>query len=350
MLDKDFCMSSYLAFRYVENPEKNFKKGLVHSNFTPLNDSEKTLCFTSDDIQKSMKEQIDRLKQKYNKLGIMLSGGMDSAIVASFMPGCDAYTFRFLGGAFQPNELKRAEYYARYYGLKLHYVDISWDTIEKYLGPVMIAKGCPVHSIEPQILQAAIQAKKDGVDCVLVGESSDLVFGGMDGLLAKDWTYEEFVKRYTFLDPSLVLKKPVSMNYLFERYRLQGNMIDFERFMDDVFSVESSGSYWNAFAVAAIDYYDPYAHMKMGDKLDLKRVRNGEPKYLIRELMAKRYPEIPVPNKTPMPRPVDEYFKNWEGPIRDEFREDIDMAHLTGNQKWQLYCLEKFLNLIDSAR
>lgn len=85
----------------------------------------------------------------------------------------------------------------------------------------------------------------------------------------------------------------------------------------------------------------------MADELDLYKVRHGEPKYLIRELMAKKYPEIPVPNKVPMPRPVDEYFKSWEGPKRPEFRSDIDMSKYTGNQKWQMYCLEKFLDMND---
>ena len=85
----------------------------------------------------------------------------------------------------------------------------------------------------------------------------------------------------------------------------------------------------------------------MGNPLDLNRVRNGESKYLIRELFSKCYPEIPVPEKTPMPRPVDEYFKNWKGPRRVEFRDDIDMSKLSGNQKWQLYCLEQFLNMIE---
>jgi hypothetical protein len=46
-----------------------------------------------------------------------------------------------------------------------------------------------------------------------------------------------------------------------------------------------------------------------------------------------------------MPRPVDIIFKNWEGPRRKEFRHDIPMSQLTGNQKWQLWCAELFLNL-----
>jgi len=95
-------------------------------------------------------------------------------------------------------------------------------------------------------------------------------------------------------------------------------------------------------------YYDPYARLKMADELDLNRVRNGEPKYLIRELMAQKYPEIPVPNKLPMPRPVDEYFKTWRGPTRPEFKPGLDMNKFTGNQKWQMYCLERFLSMIEN--
>lgn len=45
-----------------------------------------------------------------------------------------------------------------------------------------------------------------------------------------------------------------------------------------------------------------------------------------------------------MPRPVDEYFSKWEGPKRAEFKLELDMTHFSGNQKWLLYCLERFLN------
>lgn len=342
MVDKKYCMSSYMAFRYIEDDGKDFYRGMVHNNIKPISDEERVFVKTPDDIDREISKQMDLFKNK--KKGLLLSGGMDSAIVASYMSGSDAYTFRFLGGEFQKEELARAEYYSKYYGLNLHYVDISWNTVITYLDPVMKAKCAPVHSIEPQILQAALQAKKDGIEMMFVGESSDLIFGGMDGLLAKDWTFDEFMERYIFTKPEDVLAEPESMQYLFERYR-RGNNIDFLKFMDDIFSVESSSSYYNAFSVAQMPYYDPYAKLKMADKLDLYRVRHGESKYLIRSLMAKKYPEIPVPNKVPMPRPVDEYFKNWTGPSRPEFKRDIEMNKFSGNQKWQMYCLERFLNM-----
>jgi hypothetical protein len=118
------------------------------------------------------------------------------------------------------------------------------------------------------------------------------------------------------------------------------------RFMDEVFAVESSGSYLNAFGAAWLPYYDPYACLIMADPLDMQRVRNGEPKYLVRGLYALKYPELEIPFKIPMPRPVDAVFRDWSGPKRPEFRKDIPMDKLTGNQKWQLWCAEQFLNTI----
>ncbi len=344
MFDKNFCMSSYLAFRYIERDDMDFFEGLHHRNIAPVKPEDKIKVSSADDIDAAIEKNFPKLRGK--KLGLMLSGGMDSANLAAYMIGCDAYTFRFLDGNFQSDELERAKYYAKTYGLKLHYVDINWQAIEPHVDPLLKNKCAPVHSIEPQLLAAAEQAKADGVEMLIVGESSDLIFGGMDKLLAQDWNFDDFAKRYTFLNPADALKNPVDMSYLFERYR-QGDKINFLTFMDDVFSIESSSSYLNAFETAQIDYFDPYANLVMAEPLDLQRVRNGEPKYLIRELFAKKYPNYPIPDKVPMPRPVDFYFADWQGPTRPEFKKNLDMKKFTGNQKWQLWCLERFLNLFE---
>lgn len=93
-------------------------------------------------------------------------------------------------------------------------------------------------------------------------------------------------------------------------------------------------------------FIDSYDHLKLSCPLDLGRIRNGESKYIIRELFKMKYPHLDIPQKNPMPRPVDKYFANWEGPKRPEFRKDIDMSKLTGNQKWLLWVTEQFLNTI----
>lgn len=343
MVDKNYCMSSYLALRYIADDDKNFYEGMHHKNIDIIPDGKKILVKNADEIGVSIKEQLAQFKDK--KCGILLSGGMDSAIVASYMNGGDAYTFRYLGGAFQHEELARAEYYAKYYNLNLHYVDISWETVLLYVDACMKNKCAPVHSIEPQILQAALQAKNDGIEIIFIGNASDYVFGGMDKLLSREWKFREFIDRYIFINPSAVLQHPVDMCHIFKSYFLEKDKINYRAFLDEISVIESYSSYFNAFATADMPYFDPYARFKMADTLDLNRVRNGEPKYLIRELMAKRYPEIPVPEKNPMPRPVDMYFSEWKGPSRPEFKENLDMSQFSGNQKWLLWCLERWLEL-----
>ena len=346
MVDKRFSNSSFLALRFTEMQDLDFTNKIKYRRPEVPSDENRILVKTARDIDVALQSQIDAIKTQYKKLGIFLSGGMDSSILASYLPGIDAYTFRFLGGDFQQDELQRAEAFAEKNKMTLHYVDIDWKTVEENLEPVMLSKGGPVHSIEPQICQGAKQAKADGVDLMIIGDASDYIFGGMDKLLSKDWSFEDFYHRYIYVEPEEVLKEPVSMRYLFERYR-RGDGIDFVEILDKLATQESYGSYNNVFITAGLAYFDPYEKLKMAEPLDLTRIRNGESKYLIRELFKMRYPDFPVPEKIPMPRPVDKYFADWQGPTRPEFNDDIDISKYDGNQKWLMWCLEQFLNMID---
>lgn len=346
MVNKDFCLSSYMAFRYLWKDGIDFVEGFQHKNFCPVEEKCRIQVWTSEDIDKEIKKQFDELYNKYDNIGILLSGGMDSANLAAYLkPGSHAYTFNSDSGVFD-DDVRRAMTYCQRLGLKHHLIDITLEDYEMYTPIVMRHKFAPVHSIEPQIYKAAEMAKKDGVQLMIVGESADLIFGGMDKLISPKWTFDAFTKRYTFLDPGLVLNNPVDQSELFEQYRRGTNGIDVIKFMDEVFSIESSSSYLNAFGAAWLPYYDPYAKLVMADPLDLERVRKGEPKYLVRGLYAIKYPDLEIPFKIPMPRPVDTIFKEWEGPKRNEFRKDIPLNQLTGNQKWQLWCAERFLDML----
>ena len=86
--------------------------------------------------------------------------------------------------------------------------------------------------------------------------------------------------------------------------------------------------------------------MKMGKPLDLDRVRSGDSKYHIRDLFRKRYPGRELPEKIAMPRAVDEWMADWKGPERDEFIPGCTEG-MTGKQKFQVFALERFLNLIE---
>jgi len=336
-----------MAFRYIWKDGVDFYRGFRHVNFRPVREEDRIPVSTPEDLDREIGKQVDALYGKFGNVGILLSGGMDSANLAAYLrPGSHAYTFVSDSGVFD-DDVERAGNYCSRFGLVHHLVDITFDDYRKFAPIVMSRKFAPVHSIEPQIYKAAMRAKKDGVDIILTGESADLVFGGMDKLISVDWDFDGFVRRYTFLEPELALSAPVSQLPLYERYRKGKDGIDYMRFMDEVFAVESSGSYMNAFGAASLPYYDPYARLVMAEPLDMARVRSGEPKYLVRGLYALKYPDLEIPFKIPMPRPVDSIFRNWSGPSRPEFRRDIPMDMLTGNQKWQLWCAELFLDLFD---
>lgn len=96
-----------------------------------------------------------------------------------------------------------------------------------------------------------------------------------------------------------------------------------------------------------LGFIDPYEALLHAEPLDLKRVRSGDSKYLIRELFRKRYPDFAVPEKKPMSRPAEAWMKDWRGPVRGEFIPGCADG-ISGEKKLLLYSLERFLNLIEA--
>ena len=344
MKDKKYCMSSFLTFRYIVDDDKTFTDKSKHSVFKYYPEEKKSICYTADDIDFYLKDMLNHIDLSH--AGLLLSGGIDSAILASYMPkGMKAYTAKCIA----PNavdETQRAKKYCDIQGLKHVIVEVSWEDYDKYMNELMIHDGCPVFANEPQVYKLVAEMKKDGVDTIIYGDSADMVFGGMDRLLSKDWTYDEWKERYTFVKPEKILKDYVDMDEVYQKYKIGNDRIDFIRFMDIVFTGSSSAAYTNAFEYANIKYFDPYARLKMGEKLDLQRVRSGESKYLLRELFRKKYPELQVPEKIAMARATDYWLKDWKGPKRYEFKDNC-IDGLSGEQKFLVYSLERFLEIAD---
>ena len=81
MVDKNFCMSSYLSFRYIEDNEKEFAADLHHQKVYPIPLSAKTLVGNAEDTDIAIKNVFKLVANE--KLAILLSGGMDSGCLAS---------------------------------------------------------------------------------------------------------------------------------------------------------------------------------------------------------------------------------------------------------------------------
>ena len=330
-------MSAFLMFR-TKNPESNH---LVAERFP-----ERVPIHNSAELEEHLKKSVETAV-KTSKAALALSGGIDSAILARFMPkGSVAYTFKcVVPGVEVTDETPAAARYAEECGLEHRVVEIYWEDFEEFAPLLMHRKNAPIHSIEVQIYKAALQAKKDGFDTLIFGEAADAVYGGLSGLLSKDWGVGEFIQRYSFVMPYLALKKPKLVLEPYKQYAHDG-MIDPHEFISKVFINESVGSYFNAVDAAGVHIVLPYPETYLAEPIDYSRIRGGHNKYLVREIFERFYPNFDIPPKTPMPRPMNEWLSKWKGPQREEFWPHCTDV-MTGDQKWLVWALERFLNMPD---
>lgn len=344
--DCEFCMSSWLMYRTIVDNTKCFVDGIKDYHVLPPTD--RCGVHNSDELEQALRQEVDRIT-KSGKTALALSGGIDSAVLAKMMPkGSVTYTFKcIVPGMEVVDESPQAARYAAECGLEHRIVEVYWEDMVKMAPVLMRHKGSPCHSIEVQIYKASLQAIKDGFDNFIFGESSDIVYGGLSGLLSKDWTIGQFVDRYSYVLPYHVLKhfELVIKPYIDSS---KDGIVDAHKFINTTLFEEAINSYENACKVAGIKLYMPYSKTILSDPLDYKRVRAGENKYIVRELFNRLYPNWNIPTKTPMPRPLNEWMRDWEGPKRPEFWPH-STDEMTGDQKWYVYVLEQFLNMLDKG-
>ena len=345
-VDKRYCASSYLQYRTVYDRTRCFAEG-VEPTYAPEYEGRAEI-HDSRELGEHIASEMKRFVSE-NRAALALSGGIDSAILAKFMPeGSQSYTFKcVVPGIEVADETPIAAKYAADCDLKHHVIEMWWEDFERYAPILMRHKGAPIHSIEVQIYKAALQAKADGYDALIFGESADVNYGGMSGLLSREWSFEEFVERYSYVDPSKVLREWERVTEPIEKYTVNG-MTDAHEFNRNVFLRESLSSYHNACECAGIKFLSPFATSRLAVPLDIERVRRGENKYLVREVFNGLFPSFEIPPKLPMPRATNEWFRDWSGPVREEFREGC-VEGLGGDQRWLVWCLERFFRMIDEG-
>ncbi len=341
MVNKIYCMSSFLMLRTIFNHRMSFSNKITPSFFEENLDREPV--YNQEDLESILRKEVEKACVG-GEAAICLSGGIDSAILAKFMPtGSIAYTFRcIVPGIKVIDETHQAAIYAKECGLVHKIIDIFWSDFESYADCLMKRKGAPIHSIEIQIYKAALEAKKDGIKTLIFGESADVNFGGQDGLFAKNWTVDEYIKRYSYVMPDSVLKKSVLVREPFEQYSAKG-LMNVHEFNRHVYYAESMGSYQNACSCAEISLCAPFSKTYLAVPLDIERIRNGENKYIVRELFKKLYPNLSIPKKIPMPRPMNEWLQKYTGPTSNYFLDNIDIDAFSGDQKWLIWILDRFI-------
>lgn len=343
MFDQDYCNSAYLTFRWIPKDNMFWSKEWRPS-YPKLKGDAQTPVKDTREIKEFISHYLNNHFDKYT--GILLSGGIDSAILASYLPPeTNAYTIKFIADN-AVDESENARKYADKYHLNLHIVDVTWDDYEQYMPLLMRNKKAPLHAVEVGLYKASLAAKDHGISKLILGNGADSTFGGMDKLLSRDWTFNEFVERYSFINPLNVLISPKSVMDIYEQYRIGESDIDYISFLKYTHGLGIIQAFDNAIGCAGCHSIEPFEQLKLGIPLDIKRIRNSEPKYLLYEIFDERYPGLERVPKVPFARPMTQWLKNWNGPIRPEFKSGC-IESMTGDQKFLAYSLELFMNLME---
>lgn len=339
------CMSYYLGLRYVPEADRSWSRGVTPH--LPESDVVPRPVGTARDVIDALCEQLPAGPD----VGLLLSGGIDSAILAALLPaGTPCFTIAFdAPGAV--DESRRAAEFAAHWGHPHHIVRCSWSDYETHVDGLMNAKSSPLHAVEVPLHVAAGTARSLGIDRLVVGNGADSTFGGMDKLLAVDWTFDRFVERYRFAVAEDILTDPRDIHHVFTPYRTDTG-IDVQAFLREVHGAGIVQAFENAIGTTGAVTAAPYETMSFDGELDLDRIRNGEPKYLLREVFGILYGTEDVPTKIPFARPTDIWFKDWPGPApRPEFRSDIGetLRFAGGESRWLTWCLDRFLTMLDGG-
>ena len=343
-------MSAYLALRYVPWADRAWLPG--RADLTPqlpnMQRATLTPVASTDDIHAALLAQLSGCDP--STTGLLLSGGIDSAILAALLPpGVKTYTIRFVAQN-AVDETQRAAAFAHVRQLPHKVVEVTWQDYQTHTVSLMQCKRSPLHAIEVALHKAALQARADGVQTLVVGNGADSSFGGMDKLLSRDWTFDAFVERYTFVEPARVLADPRSLHDIFAAHK-RGEHADVVSFLHDVHGPGIVQAFENAITSARCNILAPYETLQLTVPLDLARIRAGEPKYLLAALFQRFYSHMETPAKIAFARPMDQWLADWQGPRRAEFhahaREAV--AAMSGDQRWLVYCLELFLDSISAS-
>ena len=208
------ALSDYLSLLYVPEPKtiyrhvKRLPPGCAMSfsldnpqpvirSYWQLDFSHKNLQISSQDAAKEVRRLVENAVRKRMvadvPLGVFLSGGLDSAIIAALTAqireskGCDAYTIGFADASYDEREAARATAAAisRLRGVNLRHHELEVNPADfNVLHKLMRHFGQPFAdaSMLPTFLLS--QFTRTGLTVALSGDGADEIFGGYERYIA----------------------------------------------------------------------------------------------------------------------------------------------------------------------
>ncbi|MGR3677143.1 MAG: asparagine synthase-related protein [Paracoccaceae bacterium] len=281
-----------------------------------------------------------RFAETEGRIGIMLSGGMDSALLASFLPkGSIAYTLDYNKVADRFHEFDLAAEFVPE-GIEHKKVTVTSDAYHEMCRKLTHLKKAPTVPHDPSVGITAEAAVKDGITHMVTGAGADGHFAGFAHLY-KDPSFagvrDTLAKQFVL--PSKVLKDPAPTDWVLGHFSIDG-IVDVRTFLEEI-GTEGTAVRDTMIACGLVPLF-PLTEMIYTGPYEITR-RGG--KHPIVDLFKLIYDGRRPNPKLALPVPYGPFMRNYT-PRRPEFLPE-GVAALTAKQQYQIYALELYMDMRD---
>lgn len=342
----DKCIEEYLAFQHLDS-HIGWQEGLHPRTYLEYTECPRIYSVKNgNDAVNRLTDISQKWTSKYepHEIGILISSGIDSATVAKMLPKSSFAFYATYEERDVDPELDTVKRYCAENNLTLVIVPVSWKDYELQMDYLMRVKKLPIHPCEIPVYMCCKRAQEIGVQVLFSGWGADTHFGGMDKLMSKDWSIDEFKQRYEYC--SSIQQTENEDHY--KPFVNDNNSINVYDFLTYNYHVMTLRSFFYIPELCGLLHVPLWSFLKAED-LDLVRIRS-EPKYIIQEAFKILYPSFEPTEKLPFTRPTDLYMKKHFSDYTycDKLKiysQKIknNIIETTGQQKWMIYILNRFI-------
>lgn len=177
------------SFHYAVIDEEN---KLDFKQFWRVLAKEKSAAFTTrkqlkNEVAAEIRKQFHDVKDHYKTAAVLLSGGIDSFLLAVFaaetFDKVVAYTPYWSDG--ENPEYSNAKKFAEILGIEQKFIKVDSSTVERRLVDMIDILGAPVRNFSSLVLDCVFENIDTDHKLIIYGQAADTLFGGIDLKTAK---------------------------------------------------------------------------------------------------------------------------------------------------------------------
>lgn len=351
-------ITSFLTFRHPLSALKNYNYGYdIH--FSRI---ERSFGIVKEKIASLLKTATLNSIKNYNKIGVMMSCGVDSLVIAKILKDYGVNTVLYTAKFEGDDECDRAvKAVKNFIGLPHIVVEIQpedYTNSNIWLDKLTSLKLEPLHPNEIALAKAERKARDDGCDVVICGEGADDIFGGYNKIVTwyKKALFSDFLSfyRYFSIDQRSIIHEDLLMSdhELLKQYlnKNENSEYYFQYFVQKLHTPGLIKRGKNAGLANNLEVKFPYMYphlINFANTLPLEyKIFGSKIKYVLRETARDHlgFPqEYAYSPKHPFPVPLDRWMEDINSfKSDDRIFSSSDISHLGGWHKWMIINLNSW--------